>query len=463
MLKYCILALGAAFAARLNAQSTMSCAASAAAPAAIRAESLADQVSDIVITCTGGTPAAAGASVAQYQVLVISDAPLATRTFIPVVTTPTVPDPNAPLPSVLYWTEALLLVDEPAQSSQIPCVPADGSGVCAITAGDASAPNVFQAQRLQDNMLVFPKIPIDAPGPGKSRTIRITNLRVDGTKVSKDSLQTTLQAQIFDRSGNLLSLTGASQVAAVVNPGYKFSIRTAADSDPGVGPGLLVTPTMLPQSTPGTSVAFHVKFSEGFPSAFKRRNLGTNSLDPTFLVSQADPVGPSNTETGFYNSAFPQTNNLNTAGLADSGTRLRLVLTDIPDNVFLEVSARDVSVGTTGYSDAAPRALLTYADDNGGGSFSQNHPGVNGLFSVVQVYAGTVTLTWEVVAADPNKIEDYSFEIRLFSPNGVAKLGTAMAHGTVGPIYPGVTTAPSGTPTVMPVPAFTDSTADPVP
>jgi uncharacterized protein (TIGR03437 family) len=217
---------------------------------------------------------------------------------------------------------------------------------------------------------------------------------------------------------------------------------------------------MLPQGKPGQEQAFLVKFTEGFASAFKRRNLGTTSADPGYVLTQADPGGPANTESGFYNSNFPATNGLDQAGLADSGTRLKVVLTQIPENVHIWASARDSETGTTNYSASTPRALLTYAGKGGGGPFAKNNPEF-GTFSLFWPENGAVTLVWEVMAADANALESLSFEIRLLAPNGVPRLGTAYVHAGPAPIPAAeINAAESAAPAL---PGFLESPDDPVP
>lgn len=436
----------------------MTCERDDTAPATIRAEALADLISDVVITCTGGTPAAAGAPVPEYEILAISNAPLAVRVVTPAP--PKLPiDLDAPPPPTLLWTDALLVLDEASPERQIPCVPAGRALSCAALGGSTSAPNVFQGKRLQDNIVVFQKVPIDAPGPGRKRVIRVTNLRANATKIPKLPLplQVTLSTQIFDSSGRVMSLRNADQVAGIPRESIEATLRTASDGAvSSLLPALTVTPSMLPQSNPGRNTAFHIKFTERFASAFKRRNLGTSSLDPNFVVSQAQAGSSNFTESGFFNSRFPSENELNKAGLADSGTRLKVVFTDIPENVFIVVSAREVAVGTTGYVESSPRALLTYTSDGGSGPFTQNNPESEN-FSKLFPFNGTVTAVWEIVSADPNKIEELSFEVRLLAPNGVPRVGTGMIHAGLGPVH--VVAADAATP----LPSFTEDLSDPVP
>ncbi|MEP7363585.1 MAG: hypothetical protein ABI972_10045 [Acidobacteriota bacterium] len=448
--------------AGLAAQQPMSCRLVETAPSAIRAEGLSELLSDVLIACTGGSPLTAG-TVPQYQLLIVSSAPLNPR-----VVPPPKPDPipilDGPLQSPSTLTDILAVVDEPLASEQRPCVPAAPATYCAVdTRAAATGPNVFQGSMLQDNVVLFSKLPVNPPGEGKTRLIRVTNLRASAGKIPKlpDPDRITLSAQLFDSAGREVAIQNNSQLSGVAKPGIVAAIRTIDDEEVGPNtPALVVTPALLPQGRPGKEQAFLVKFTEGFASAFKRRNLGTTSADPGYVLTQADPGGPANTESGFYNASFPSTNALDQAGLADSGTRLKVVLTQIPENVHVWASARDSETGTTGYSAASPRALLTYAEKLGGGPFAKNNPEF-GTFSLFFPENGSVTLVWEVMAANASAIENLSFEIRLLAPNGVPRLGTAYIHAGPAPIPGG--TKQTGEPSAPTVPAFVESPDDPVP
>ncbi len=434
--------------------------------ATMRAEGLSELAPDLILSCTGGTPTAAGSPVPQYEVLAIASVPLVNRAITP--PTPTQVSLDAPLTSVLYWTDALLILDEAPSRYQVACVPAGASEGCAAKAGDATNPNTFQGKRIQDNVLVFSKIPIDAPGAGKTRIIRITNLRVNPSKLPKTAPDVTLTAQVFDYKGAQLSTdTNILKPVATAKPSYTFSVRTASDGAvDSKDAALTLTPAMVPQNFPTSSTAFNVKFTESFAGAFRRRNLGTSGIDPNLLVTQADPGVFMNTESGVFNTNFPIANGLSTAGLADSGTRLLVTVSNIPENVMLWASGRDVATGTTDYSDATPHALLTYTSANGDGPFSQTFPAygysapVGSGFSLIYPDNGTATIVYEIVSADPYKIENLSFEIRLLALNGPARLGSATVLGRLGPVFPGRPVPNQAT--IAPEPSFVETSLDPV-
>jgi uncharacterized protein (TIGR03437 family) len=438
------------------AQSRMTCSRLPVSPAVVHADGWAELVSDVLLSCSGGSPTAAGASLPQLEILLISNTPTGNRTFVPPAPTSTDPIPPASTTNGLPWNDALLLVDDPAPGSQTPCTPAAGADSCPALAG-SSAPNVFQGRQLQDNTILFRHIPIDPPGDGATRLIRIANVRVAVPLIPSLPVagQMTSTVQIFNSSGDAVAVQNPDMPGANAVPGYLFAVRTASDGAvSSVSPALTTTPSLLSTSTAQSVSRFNVKFSEGFPDAFRRRNLGTSGSDPLYIVSQAVPGASFHTESGFLNGTFPQTNSMNQAGLADSGTRLKVVFENVPDNVSISVSTRDAAAGTTGYSGIAPKALLTSTDVSGGGLFnlSQSFSG-DGLYQLT-VQNGTAMAVWEVVSSDPAVTEDISFSVVLVAgPNHAAALGIATARGVVAPVS--TNTAPTTTPDApLPLPRF---------
>jgi len=410
----------------------------AGTPVDLRAEGLTEMIADAVLTCTGGTPVKPGAGWPPYEVVVSANVPLSGRTV-------------APQPGQTWaLSDALLMVDEPGGAAQILCTPPDGAETCAPGA------NVFRARVLQDNAVVFHAVPLNPPGKDGTRTIRITNLRVDASVLAAvgSAQQVRLAVQIFSPAGDSLPIENFEDFAGGVAPGLAFSVRTADDLPVAAGdPALTVTPAMVPMLKPDPSISFNVKFSERFASAFKRRNVATSSGDARLVVTQAEPGTQYYTETGVFNSGFAFPLNTSPPGLADSGTRLKAVFHDIPNHAHIWVSARDVPNGTTNYSGTAPKAVLIYADNNGGGAFSPVYP-PDGLFAELFPSDGTVTAVWEVVGPDPLVIEDISFAVTLSGYNAQPSFGVATVSGGFAPVNAGDSAA---------VPRFVADTSKPVP
>jgi hypothetical protein len=144
----------------------------------------------------------------------------------------------------------------------------------------------------------------------------------------------------------------------------------------------VASPSALPLNTPGSGPSFQAVFEEGSGGAFRRRNVATSGFSPGSVPSQNVPGLSYNTETGFFSTALPATNAISLTGSADSGTRLRLSFENLPKNVVIWVSIRDIATGTRNYDPANPTALLTAATPNGDGPFTPPVPYVPGWEAV---------------------------------------------------------------------------------
>ncbi len=437
------------------------CAASAATPfsckrvdqpATVRAEGAAELLADIVLSCTGGSPAAAGSRVPEYQIVLVANTTLPSRS------------PQADIGS---WSlsDALLLIDEPEPIAQVACVPDASAVSCPQYTDDPAPSNVFQGRVLQSNGIVFPAIPIDAPGDGRIRTIRISNLRASpGDLPAKAMPSITTNLIVYDAKGNSIPVSYAQRVSAQALPAVKFTPLTSDSQRVPVSQApLILTPSLVPKTNPDPNFGFLLKFSEGFATAFRRRNVATSGGDPLFVMPQAAPGYPYFTESGFYNDSFPAENNMNLIGLAETGTRLRVVFDHIPAGIQVWASVRDV-VGTTGYDPTAPKALLTYTSDaTFGGPFSEVNAWVPGYAQLFPV-GNTTSATWEVVSADPTVIESLVFSIALTAQAGNLVTGTANMAATIAPLAIARTdgTIPLPSFVVPPIATSTASTTTPV-
>jgi hypothetical protein len=389
-------------------------------PMTARLEGVAELVSDVVLSCTGGTPTAAGARIPEYQVLVIGNTSLPSRQA---------------LAAIGSWTpsDALLLVDDPDPDSQVVCTPVVGAISCPAWSGDESPANVFQGETLQSNGISFLQIPIDPPGPNATRMLRITNLRASPGELPAKSLpQIITNVMMYDWSGRVVSITPAQAVSAQALATMKVTPLTATgETVPDGQAPAIYTPSLIPTTNPSATYGFLLRFTEGFASAFRRRNVATSGGDPSLVAAQAMPGYQYFTESGFYNDAFPILNNLNTLGLADTGTRLRITFNKIPTGIQLWASVTEVA-GSTGYSATAPKAMLTYTDSNGGEPFSAQNAWLDN-WAQLSISNATTTATYEIVSADPSVVESLVFAFALTSQGGDLNTGTATMTITLAP------------------------------
>jgi uncharacterized protein (TIGR03437 family) len=405
-------------------------------PATVRAEGSAELLADIVLSCTGGSPTAFNSRVPEYQFLLVANTSLPNRT------------PQAGIGS---WSvsDALLLIDEPQPGTQVVCVPDAGALSCPQYSSDVSPSNVFQGLVLQSNGIIFMRIPIDPPGNGNVRTIRIANLRGSPSDLpakAMPSITTTLV--IYDANGNTVPVSYAQKVSAQALPAVKFApLTNAGQPVPVSQPPLILTPSLVPKTNPDPNFGFLLKFTEGFATSFRRRNVATSGGDPLFVAAQATPGYPYFTETGFYNDSFPAENGMNLLGLAETGTRLTVVFDHIPTGVQLWASVTEVA-GSTGYDATAPKAMLTYTSDaTYGGAFSVESAWVPG-YAQLYLNGTTTNATWEVVSADPSVVESLLFSIALTAQGGTPITGTANMTATIAPL------AIARTDGTIPLPSF---------
>jgi hypothetical protein len=471
-----------------------SCVGNAGVPPIVRAEGLAELVGDLVLNCTGGTPTAAGQPVPQANVQIFLNTNITSRLT------------NDP------WSEALLMIDEPHPSSQHYCSQTGGCSVNGVgdnivgsdgiadgvdyDAVSGTVPNMFQGRQSGANSIVWLGVPIDPPGELGTRIIRITNVRANANQLGTSSTLIPTQIVMF------VSVTGSTsvpinnpqQTVAFIQPGLSFSVRkavsnylqcvsfnkdTATDSSKALSGGL------------GTTV----RFSEGFASSFKKRVVnGTVDQDTVVaaLISnnyQNVPGAIYNTESGFYNGAAPSTNGLNSAGLADHGTRLMARFANVPAGVALYasvypvISCSDCSTapGQTGKaaitivpassnpSTPSIVARLVTTNANGGGDFSKIAATTAfsygaGLGSSAAASAAPISLSngsgmavWEVLNSDPLQAETFEFGIGVSylsnTSSNLPGLGSVTVAGSLTPL----STATSAATSAAPIPRFADS------
>ncbi|MBL8240879.1 MAG: hypothetical protein JNM66_25890 [Bryobacterales bacterium] len=399
------------------------------------------------------------------------------------------------------WSEALLMIDEPSAAAQRYC---SVNGGCAITGVGAAAgtdgrvdgvdydetsltgsvPNVYQGRQSGANSIVWLGVPIDPPGTNATRIIRVTNVRANANQLGVSSTLIPTQIVMF------ISVTGTTsvpinnpqQTVAFIQPGLSFSVRQAVSS-------YLQCVSFNSAASTDTSKALNngmgtiVRFSEGFASSFKRRNVAayTDADNSPVPVNQNVPGAIYNTETGFYNSTpaivtGSSANGLSAAGLADHGTRLMARFANVPAGVSLYASVYPVvSCSDCGPSSRpaitavrnATSATLTQArlvttDANGGGSFSRVTATNNSSFdggaatAPIALNNGAGTAVWEVMNADPLTSQTYEFGIGVSytanTSNNLPGLGSATVAGSFAPLST-VTTASAS----APIPRFADT------
>ena len=444
---FAVLALILGLTATASAQNAaFSCTATVATPYQLRSEGLTELVGDVLITCTGGTPTADMANIPLVNISVFIGNTTVTSRLLSTTT---------------GQSEALLLLDDPSAAAGAAnpqtlayAHTAIGNGTGGFVPGGTGAispgyygaganANIFPGTIIaaQPNAVSWAGIPIDPPGTNGTRVIRITNIRINANALGVGT-PTSPPVQVFAfisvaPSTTLPITNNAQQVVGLVQRSLDTSVD-AVTYQQCLSPGIDVTPV--------------VTFAElaTFPNAFKPR------ISTTML--QDVPGGSYFSESGFVSAAT------GVAGLADFGTRLKAVFTNIPAGVTLSVPS-SVSVFDAG-GNLTFQAVMV-ASETSASAF----PGV-----VVTPVAGSVvygaataltvassnTIVYEVTASNPQGIDTLTVPVSVdYTPNPSASpgLGTATVNASYAPTPPAfdATNGRFAQPATYPIPRFVDT------
>ncbi|HLK48745.1 MAG TPA: hypothetical protein VKT49_11455 [Bryobacteraceae bacterium] len=468
------LAVLALFAGLASAQTaTMTCNLSSL-NTTIRAESRTDLVSDLLITCTGGTVNTTTSTTAPTVNLTLTmPQPITSRIFS----------------STTGASEALLLIDDPGTSLNTAIVTGYGNNATPIlctntsagcssfpnvvggvsimnatappglgqTAGNTSAPNVYQGL-VSGNSVTFFGVPVIPPGSSAARTFRITNVRVNASAGTTGSLVGSVQ--VVGGAAPLFSLNQTQATLATVQSG--LTVKSSGIS--------LSNCSALNYAFAGT-----VSFSENFASAFRTRVLaganGNVGSGQTNAILQNVPG------TYFSESGYEINIGTNTAGLADFGTRLKAVFNNIPSGVrvfvsFANVTGANVTAGTAGAtsgiwntatagtnnttllaelitggenaadSTVAPLATASVSSATAGPS-STGTTGLSGFavntvvpYVELTVSGGSATAVWEIINTNTAANETATFNVWAIAP-AQQPTGQATVNASFAPLATG--------------------------
>ena len=386
------------------------CASSVEAIALGASEGGAELASDIVMKCSGGIPTPVGQAIPLVTFRVYSNTNLTSRLLA------TSPD----------LSEALLLIDDPAPHIQLACpkLPCSIAGTGGGVAADAASPyngasghyNVFQATQTGSNVIEWVGVPVDAPGPGRIRTLRITNVRAD-VNLLINSQFPQLVTFVMAEPASAIVISQPQNIIGYLQPGLRFAASTA------------VFPSFTPHNTAGPATDFTLTFAEGFSAAFKPRTSAMRPDDTSANANQNIPGKAFTSASGFYNASFPGT--YAGAGLATQGTRLIAHFEKVPLGASLFVTEKPSAGSST------LRVQLVSTGPAGDGPYDPASGGPNG-FAPVTVYNGSAIAVWEVLAASPADLESVDFGVAVsFTPDTskpLALLGSATVRGSLAPL-----------------------------
>jgi hypothetical protein len=445
----------------VNAQTAaFQCIANAGVPPLMRAEGITELTGDIVLNCTGGTAlagvAAGGVIPADTTVPSVN-----IRVFLnTAVTSRLLTDP---------WSESLLMIGEPT-AGFVGCV--NGATQLAAT---QTVCNVIQGRVVGGNSVEFLGVPVLPPGTTGTTIYRITNVRANASAVAPGGSGTPGQvvalisatpATFGSAPGNpqispSFPINNPQQIVGFVQNGLSFAIRNAANDDT-----LSTTfgfQQCVSRTSRGTSGFAVLRYTEGFPTAFKVRTVQTT---PPTNFDTPLPVNPQNvpgfiynTESGYYNN-IGFTGGTNTAGLANAGladfsTRVRALFTNVPAGIRLFVTVREI--GATGSNTArlvgsAIGAFfpVTALSD----TYGLN--GVNYNAAEVPIVNGTGEAVWELMSADPLVTGRLDFGLfATYTADVANNLPAAPSQSTISGSFAPIT-GPTTASATAPIPRFVD-------
>ena len=458
-------------AASANAQPAFSCNSNAGVPPIVRAEGLTELVGDLILNCTGGNPTALGATVPQVNFQIFLNTNVTSRLL------------NDP------WSEALLMIDEPTGGS------ADGgnlrycttNGGCTMTgvgtaggvnylAGDSRntlPANVFQGRQSGANQIVWLGVPIDPPGTTTTRIVRITNVRANANQlgVSSTLIPTQIVMFVSATSTTSIPINNPQQTVAFIQPGLTFGIRTVLNQTNYLQCVSNNRTAATDSSSAMASMRHILRFSEGFASSFKRRNIAYTNADVSPVpLPQNTPNNNFFTESGFYNpfavsannNTSALTSNINSAGLASQGTRLMARFTNVPAGVVLYASVYGITscsdcntnatANITGAATSSTSLVsLVSTDSNGGGAYSavsatnsSTQSGNTIPTAPIALSNGAGMAVWEVMTSNPFTVQTIEVGVSVAyvanTSNNLPGIGSASVAGSFAPLST-VTTA----------------------
>jgi len=503
-----------------NQNPPLSCVAQAADTPSLRAEGVTEQAGAILIICNGGDPTPATQNLRQVNIQIFSSPSINITSRI----------------QTSGFSEAMLFIDEPTPSKQTICgsasfpysVPVGSAqpiinGNCGAIAGSplggngiggsgigtydpdvdrqnlvvggssyaTQRGNSWQARTAGSNSLIWQGIPFDPPGSLTTRTIRITNVRVNASQLGVPAGAQASVSMVISTSasgvGNPINLpiTNPAPTVAIAQNSLTFSVEKSRTCLQCVSSNkdFAGDPTKNLSSTDGCG-GLNLRYQEIFPTVFRRRNHanpGTTGENPLTPIDQNDFSQIYQTESGFYrattsnpggipdaglerwgttvtNTSVVSGTNTYTLGLADHGTRLIARFANIQNGVQIWAPT-SVAVKTpqgTGTPQTG-RARLISTDPNGAGPYSPVNASttVNGGMSQVSIIGGGGQIVYEIINADTTAIDRVDIGI-IFAwvantTNGLPALGTATANGNLAPISTVATASSSAA-----IPRFVD-------
>jgi len=468
----------------------LSCTANAAGTPQLRSEGYTELVGDVLIQCSGGITYAPGSAIPS--------------TNITLYVTPNVAITSRLSSSSTGFSDVLLLVDDPGstlptgaggaygpRSPQILCTQVTTGGCPAFagtdttggytvavsaSGGTTNAANVYQGvlNTQGPNTVTFYGVPVLPPvTTGVLRTFRITNVRVPTVG---QAANTPISVFVSTSPSTVLPVSLATlPVGIVADPGLIPSVAQPDSTGATKTGGSASTAPAAQLQCTGISATpvINLIFKEGFGTSFKTRVVplsntayaaeGTNTGTPGQNVPGGLYGGfATNSESDFiYPGLLLGSQSQYTAGLADFGTRLKAVFTNIPAGITLYVSginregwnfSTGASAVTIGGTSTQSTGILVYTGSSSsteafsdGTNFgaSNGSGGQIGIISqsytptlVVPNASGVGTAVWEVTNTNPAAIDTLTFTVYIGFRANPGAVSTANPYGLPSPTTP---------------------------
>ena len=358
-------------------------------PGPVRREGVSELLADLVLRCSGGS-----ASVSANLTLIVSY-----DGFVPRY--------------LLGELEPLLLVDEPHSQAN----PSRRLTLCETAS--ASNCNVYKTTAASSNGVSFSNVRLQQPGPDATVTLRVVNLRVDATKIPPPNT-VTANATLIGIGGNSVSVPA---LLGVVQRGVTVSAEALAEVSACQATNAALATNQIGAADSGPHLL--VSFYEGFPSAFRAKNIAQRQAPLNAYpadLNQNSPGYPYLTETGFFNGAasdpaapvpaLPSTppfpSPAGQFGSALSGTRLYVRFRGVPAGMRLFAPANAVGAKLVNPWTAEGESSYTPIGNAGTGS------------APIPVYGTDAVAVYEIVTTDPTQTESYHIPFTVASASGIS-------------------------------------------
>jgi hypothetical protein len=326
-------------------------------------------------------------------------------------------------------------------------LPSSTAGTCISTACPIGA-NVFQGVS-SGNQVVFNGIPVMPPASaGDTRVFRITNIRVNANSVvGGGPVPGSVTASISINSSTSLITNTSTLTVGYVEQGLSATGSNFSKPNGGSSSGVSLAQCTGTSITSSSSQLGLLQFTENFATAFKVRGTTTQNIPGAIFNAESGftfaPSGLVNTNSG--------TGLGESAGLADYGTRLKAVFSNVPSGISLYVTTRDIANETTatpvtGYGSTA-QAVLVLSETASDSVTNLNSLSLSNTATGIPVASQTTTapvitsiglspvalnpanqtggVVWEVINTNPNQIDTIDFGVYIaYSANAANNLPT---------------------------------------